>query len=54
MLWDLSAEAGRGSDDPLMVLLEELLVDARAIVVAIDPGARDHLDEVLVAGEILG
>ena len=37
-----------------MVLLQQLLVDTGAIVVAIDPGAGDHLDEVLVAREVLG
>ena len=37
-----------------MVLLQQLLVDAGAVVVAIDPGAGDHLDEVLVAGKVLG
>ena len=53
VLGDLPAEASRGYDDALMVLLQQLLVDAGAVVVAIDPGARDHLDEVLVAGEVL-
>ena len=54
VLWDLSPEAGGGDDDPLVVLLQQFLIYTGAIVVAVYPGTRDHLDEVLVAREVLG
>ena len=53
VLGDLPTEAGRGGNDALMVRLQQLLVDTWAVVVAVDPRARDHLDEVLVARDIL-
>ena len=54
MLWDLPPEAGGGGDDPLVVLLQQLLIYTGAVVVSVYPGTGDHLDEVLVAREVLG
>ena len=49
----LAGDAGRGAHQPLVVALEEPLVDARTVVEAVDAGLGDQLDEVVVAGQVL-
>src|SRR5690606_36408221 len=51
---DLRAQAARQGDDALVVLLEQLQVDARLHVEALEVGAAGELAEVLVALEVLG
>ena len=46
-------DAGGGADDPLMVLFEQVVVDARVVVEAVDVGLGDEAHEVVVAGEVL-
>ena len=50
---DLTGDAGRQADDALMVLAQEVLVDARLVVHALDVGQRDELDEIAVARLVL-
>ena len=50
----LAREAGGQADDPLGVRLEHLLVDPRAAVEALREPDGAQLDEVLVAGAVLG
>ena len=50
---DLAGNAGREADDALVVLAQEVLVDARLVVHALDVGQRDELDEVAVARLVL-
>src|SRR5207247_5193484 len=51
---DLAREAGGETDDPLAVLLQAFLVDARAPVESLDVADRGQADEVLVAGAAPG
>ena len=53
-LADATREATRQRDDPLRVPLEELPVDARLVVVALEVAERRELDEVAVALVRLG
>ena len=46
-------EAGRQPDEPVPVLPQNFLVDARLVVKPVDVGLAHELQEVLVAGEIL-
>ena len=50
---NLAGDAGREADDALVVLAQEVLVDARLVVHALDVGQRDELDEVAVARLVL-
>ena len=48
-LQDVAAEAAGGGDEPVVVLLEQLPVDLRLVVVALEEGEAGQLDEVAVA-----
>ena len=53
----LAGDAGhapRQADQPVGVALEQLVVDARLVVVALEESERAQLDEVVVAGRRLG
>ncbi len=50
----MSAEASRGRDDALAVVVEKLPVDAGLVVVALEIGPTRQLDEVLVTDLVLG
>ena len=50
----MAAQATGRDDDPLGVLGEEVPVDPGLVVVALEVGARGQLDEVAVAGLVLG
>ena len=52
-LRDLARDAGGRHDEPLVVLLEQLVVDARPPVEALDVRQRDQAHEVVVAREVL-
>jgi hypothetical protein len=54
VLEHVAAEAASGGDDPLAVLLEDLPVDPGLVVVALHEGPAGELDQVLVAGLVLG
>jgi hypothetical protein len=58
VLEDVLAELARGAagqaDQALLVRFEQLLVDARDVVVALQEGDGGHLDEVLEAGAVAG
>jgi hypothetical protein len=45
--------AGEG-DDPLAMLLEELLVHARLVVVALQVGLCDQRQQVAISGQVAG
>ena len=49
-----AADAGGADDESLVELGQVLVVGARPHVEAVDPRARDELDEVVVAGQVLG
>ena len=49
----LAGNAGRQADDALVILAQEILVDARLVVHALDVGQRDELDEIAVARLVL-
>jgi hypothetical protein len=51
---NFSPQAGRGDDQPLMVLLQQLLVDAGTIVESFRPALGDDLDQVSVTLQVLG
>ncbi len=53
-LADAAGEAAGERDEPVGVALEELPVDARLVVVALEVAERGELDEVVVAGGRLG
>ena len=53
-LQHVAAEAAGRGDDALGVLGEQLPVDPGLVVVALEVGAERELDEVLVAGLVLG
>ena len=53
-LADPSGEAAGERDQPLGVGLEQLPVDARLVVVALEVAGRGELDQVGVAGVVLG
>ncbi len=50
---NLARDAGGGADQTLMVLFEQVVVDARVVVEAVDVGLGDEANEVVVAGEVL-
>ena len=52
-LRDLTPEASRGDDQPLVIAFQKLLIDPRIAIKALRPSQRNELDEVLVAREIL-
>ncbi len=52
-LADLAGEAGRQGDDSLGVRRQQLLVDPRPHVIAVEVGDADHLHQVLVADLVL-
>ena len=49
-----AAEAAAGGDDPFAVLFEELEVDTRLVEEPVEVRVRRELDEVAVAGVVLG
>ena len=49
----LAGDAGGGANQALMVLFEQVVVDARVVVEAVDVGFGDEAHEVVVAGEVL-
>ena len=51
---DLAAQAGRCADQPLAVLRQQLLVDARLVVVAVEVRLGDERHQVAVADQVLG
>ncbi len=51
---DFAREARAGADEAFGVAREDFLVDARLVVHAFEMGGGDELDEVLVAGLVLG
>ena len=53
-LQDVAAEAGRGGDEALAVLVEQLPVDAGLVEVPLEEGPAGQLDHVPVAGPVLG
>ena len=53
-LQDVAAEAAGGGDEALVVLLEQLPVEAGLVVVALEEGPAGELDEVAVAALGLG
>jgi hypothetical protein len=53
-LADTTREAARERDQSLRVALEQLPVDARLVVVALEVAGRGELDQVAVAGVVLG
>ena len=50
---ELALKARRQGHEPLGALAEDVLVHARAVVVAVEMGGRHERDEVLVPGEVL-
>ena len=54
LLVDLALEAGRQGDEPLAVSAEQLLVDPGLVVHALGIALGDQLQQVLVAGHVLG
>ena len=52
VLRDFAGQAGRRDDEPLVVLREQLAVDARLGVEAFGVGERRELDQVPVAGHV--
>ncbi|MCL4535757.1 MAG: hypothetical protein M1370_11445 [Bacteroidetes bacterium] len=50
----LAGWAAGGDDQALVVLLEQLVVDARLVVEPLQLGLADQIHEGLVAGEVLG
>ncbi len=48
-LQHMTAEASGGGDQPVVVLLEQVPVDARLVVVALEEGQAGQLDEVPIA-----
>ena len=53
-LADAARQAAGERDQPARVALQQLEVDARLVVVALEVAGRDELDEVVVAGRVLG
>ena len=53
-LQHMATEAPGGCDDALGVALQQLPIEARLVVVPLHVGATGQLDEVLVAGVVLG
>ena len=53
-LQDVAAEAAGGGDEALVVLREQLPVEARLVVVALEEGPAGELDQVAVADVVLG
>ena len=53
-LGDLALQAAGKPDQPLRVLRQEFLADARLVVEAVERGLRDDLDQVAVALVVLG
>ena len=53
LLGHFAADAGGADDESFVELCQVLVVGARTHVEAIDPGARDKLDEVVVALQVL-
>ena len=53
-LQHVAAEAAGGGDEALVVPLEQLPVDPGLVVVALEEGPAGELDEVAVAGVVLG
>ena len=53
-LQHVAAEAAGGGDEALVVLGEQVPVEARLVVVALEEGLAGELDEVAVAGLVLG
>ena len=53
-LEDLAAETARGGDEPLAVVGENLPVDPGLVVVALEERPAGYLDQVPIAGGILG
>ena len=51
---DLAAQAGRQADEALAVACQQLTVQARLVVVAVQVRRGDDATEVLVAGPVLG
>ena len=49
----LPGQAGGEGDDALVVLLQQVMVNARLGIKALHEGSGHHLDEVLIAGLIL-
>ena len=49
VLQDLAGQTGREADDPLAVLLDQLVVDAGTVVLALHPGDGVELHQVVVA-----
>ena len=50
----MTTETAGGRDEPVVVLLEQLPVDLRLVVVALEEREARQLDEVLVARLVLG
>ena len=53
-LQDMAAEASRGGDQPVVVLGQQVPVEAWLVVVALQEGPARELDQVAVAGVALG
>ena len=53
-LGDLAAQAGRAGHQPLGVLAQQLLVDAGAVIEALQEAHRVEVGQVLPAGVVLG
>ena len=51
---DLPSQTGGSADQPFRVLGQELPVDPRLVVETVQVGTRDKLEEVLIAGPVLG
>ena len=49
-LWQIAAEARRQADQPLGMLPEQIVVDARLVVKALRKPSADELDKVVIAG----
>ena len=54
MLWDVPCKACRQADEPLVMLLQQIIVDARLIVEPVNEGLRGELHQILIPGLILG
>ena len=53
-LWHFATDAGRADDEAFVELLQVLVVSTGSPVKAVHPRARDELDEVVIALEVLG
>ena len=53
-LWHLGAQATGGADQPLSMFRQELMIDARFIIVAVELAMAGNLEQVAIASHVAG